>query len=116
MIVHKIDGITTHGGITTKMDSNERRESWHEITRCLHTILTLGALLIVNRQFTIDLRVLVYASIAANWLLIVWITLEHWQYVNGSMLNLGFFDRMLKPVASLPVNNSLFVEGGQSSN
>jgi len=106
--VVKLTGITTHGGITIAMDSNERRESWHEITRCLHTILTLGTILIVNRQFTIDLRVLVYASIAANWLLIVWITLEHWQYVNGSMLNLGFFDRMLKPVASLPVNTSLF--------
>jgi hypothetical protein len=107
--VVKLTGITTHGGITTAMDTDERLESWHEITRCLHTIITLSTLLIVNRQFTIDLRVLVYASIAANWLLIVWITLKHWKYVNGSMLNLGLYDRMLKPVASLPVNTSLFV-------
>lgn len=98
------------------MDTDERRESWQNIACCLHTIMTLGALLIVNRQFLVEIRVLVYASIAANWLIIVWITLEHWQYVNGPMLNLGLYDRMLKPVASLPVNNSLFALSGQLSN
>lgn len=91
------------------MDTNERRDSWQDIACCLHTIMTLGALLTVSQTLLIDLRVLVYASLAANWLLIVWITLEHWQYVNGQLINLGLFDSMLKPVASLPVNSSLFV-------